>query len=239
MTNVFFSFFEWLVRVLSGLLILVVLYIAVALLVHIPRILRPCILRYPWPQQQQPETNKTVVLAGSYNPPHRGHLAMLLYLSKRYGHVLAVIGVNPQKHYAVSPQERAALLRKMLQNANGASNVQVQVVQGYIWKSAKRQGVDLFFRGIRSWAQDGREERQLQILNTWGPLLYGPLVWPIPTVYLEGMPEYNHVSSTLVRNITGRRSEEEDTNSIESLLQRLVPDCLVQDIARLYRSKTS
>lgn len=78
----------------------------------------------------------------------------------------------------------------------------------------------------------------MQILNTWGPLLYGPLVWPIPTRYLEGKPEYNHVSSTLVRDITGR-SDGDDTTNTESLLQRLVPDCLVQDVARLYRSKTS
>lgn len=67
----------------------------------------------------------TVVLAGSYNPPHRGHLAMLLYLSKRYGRVIAIIGVNPKKRYQVSPDERAALLRKMLQGV-AAANVQVQ-----------------------------------------------------------------------------------------------------------------
>lgn len=105
------------------------------------------------------------------------------------------------------------------------------VVQGYIWRSAKRQGVRLFFRGIRNWSQDGREERHLQILNTWGPLLYGPLTWPIPTRYLEGKPEYNHVSSTLVRDIIKCASE-----NTESSLQRLVPECLVQDITRLYSS---
>lgn len=107
----------------------------------------------------------------------------------------------------------------------------VSVVQGYIWRSAKQQGVRLFFRGIRSWSQDGREERHLQVLNTWGPLLYGPLVWPIPTRYLEGKPEYNHVSSTLVRDITGRKDDAPET-----ALQQLVPDCVVQDITRLYGS---
>ncbi|GAX11373.1 hypothetical protein FisN_22Lh043 [Fistulifera solaris] len=220
---------DWLGTFVFWSVILVVCYIVLALLIHIPSLLRPTIIHYPWPLLKEKEDVK-VALAGSYNPPHRGHLAMLLYLSKRYTHVLAILGVNPVKQYQVSPETRAALLRKMLQEA-GVTNVQVQVVQGYIWRSAKRQGVRLFFRGIRSWSQDGREERHLQFLNIWGPLLYGPLVWPIPTRYLEGKPEYNHVSSTLVRDILGRNDDSQ-----KPALQQLVPDCVVHDITRLYGS---
>ena len=48
-----------------------------------------------------------VVMAGSFNPPHNGHLAsraILEYLSKRYGQeVIVVIGVNLTKKYLVSP----------------------------------------------------------------------------------------------------------------------------------------
>jgi len=57
-------------------------------------IFHPTIINYPWPspsssredsEQRKKKRDKeiTVVLAGSYNPPHRGHLAMLSYLSKR------------------------------------------------------------------------------------------------------------------------------------------------------------
>lgn len=104
------------------------------------------------------------------------------------------------------------------------------VVQGYIWRYAKREGASLFFRGIRSWEKDGGEERGLQILNTWGPLLLGPLYWPIPTVYLEGKPEYNHVSSTLVRGACGASSAE---------LTRLVPASICDDVASLYGKEGS
>lgn len=41
------------------------------------------------------------------------------------------------------------------------------VVEGYIWRYAKRRGATIFFRGIRSWEADGADERALQILNTW------------------------------------------------------------------------
>lgn len=45
-------------------------------------ILFPTIIGYPWEEGYTKE-HKTVILAGSYNPPHLGHLAMLKYLSKR------------------------------------------------------------------------------------------------------------------------------------------------------------
>lgn len=44
-------------------------------------IIVPMIVTYPWKDIEKEDT--IVVLAGSYNPPHLGHLAMLEYLSKR------------------------------------------------------------------------------------------------------------------------------------------------------------
>jgi hypothetical protein len=52
-------------------------------------IIVPRILTYPWPMpdglgRRRRDKKLTVVLAGSYNPPHNGHMAMLRYLSERY-----------------------------------------------------------------------------------------------------------------------------------------------------------
>ena len=59
-------------------------------------IVSPTIITYPWPlsvekpdegeaetMRRRRDKEKVVVIAGSYNPPHRGHLAMIRYLSKR------------------------------------------------------------------------------------------------------------------------------------------------------------
>lgn len=170
----------------------------------------------------------TVVLAGSYNPPHYGHLHMLKYLAERFGQVIVVVGMNPDKKYLVSPEERAQLLRRMIQEERVGKNVKVEVVQGYIWRTVKRMGARIFFRGIRSWEKDGVDERSLQILNTWGPLLLGPLWWPLPTIFLEGKPEYNHVSSTLIRNLC------KDGKAGEKELKTLVPPCIANDVAIMY-----
>ena len=54
------------------------------------RIVNPTILRHPWPLRHEPgDQQRIVVLAGSYNPPHNGHLAMLSYLAERCVCVLA------------------------------------------------------------------------------------------------------------------------------------------------------
>jgi phosphopantetheine adenylyltransferase len=109
------------------------------------------------------------------------------------------------------------------------------VIQGYIWRTVQRQGASVFFRGIRSWEKDGGEERKLQILNTWGPLLYGPLWWPMPTVFLQGDPQYAHISSTLIRDIcrsrTGTASGSPDQ---EATVQALVPSSIAKNVIQLY-----
>jgi pantetheine-phosphate adenylyltransferase len=205
-------------------------YAALALIVPI---LWPRIHVYPWRlpsayRQKQREKARTVVLAGSYNPPHRGHFSMIAHLSERYGTVIVVVGRNDNKTYAVMPEDRAALLRTMLKSL---PNVRVQVVSGYIWRFAKQQNVRVFYRGIRSWEKDGHDERRLQILNTWGPLLLGPLWWPIPTRFLEGKPEYNHISSTLIRDICSKPDF-----SVQDI-HGLVPQCVAEQVVKFYGPK--
>ena len=176
-------------------------------------------------------TTDKVVLAGSYNPPHRGHVAMLSYLSQRYGEVIAVVGMNPAKKYAVSPQQRAEFIQQMIDAEEEIKdNVRVEVVQGYIWRFAFREGVSIMFRGIRSWAKDGDEERYLHFLNTWGPMVFGPLRWPLPTQFLEGKPEYNHISSTLIRNMC----VEAKKKGTEADLTALVPEGVADGVAKAY-----
>lgn len=52
---------------------------------------------------------------------------MVRYLSARYQRVHAIIGVNPNKKYDVSPYERQELFRAMLKEI-GLTNVDVIIV---------------------------------------------------------------------------------------------------------------
>eukprot|EP00434_Breviolum_minutum_P025657 symbB.v1.2.022672.t1/scaffold1992.1/size93445/3 len=153
-------------------------------------------IRQPLPTSPDRESG-LVVIAGSYNPPHHGHLEMVRYLSSRYERVHAVIGVNPQKKYVVSPYERQELLREMLKELS-LSNVQVVIVWSYIWKHAQQHGAKAMYRGLRSFQKDGAAEMCLEAQNISGQLLLGR-VRPIPTAYIQADPRFSMVSSTLIR----------------------------------------
>ena len=104
------------------------------------------------------------------------------------------------------------------------------VFSDYIWRLAMRENVSIMFRGIRSWEKDGREERHLYLLNTWGPLVFGPIKWPLPTHFLEGQPEYNHISSTLIRSSCKKAKE----NGQKPDLSAYVPAEVADDVAKIY-----
>mmetsp|Transcript_4995 Transcript_4995/g.6883 ORF Transcript_4995/g.6883 Transcript_4995/m.6883 type:complete len:226 (-) Transcript_4995:280-957(-) len=201
----------------------------------IHRLICPTVLSYPWrvpknKDEYELDKTKKVILAGSYNPPHHGHLAMLAYLAERYGEVIAVIGVNANKKYDVTPAQRADLVKKMIAAEQIRGKIRVEVVPGYIWRYAIKENVSIMYRGIRSWEKDGSEERFLYVLNSYGPILLGPFRWPIPTYYLQGKPEYLHISSTLVRDLCKKAKKEGKEPELSSIL----PKSVAGDVSNAY-----
>mmetsp|Transcript_98778 Transcript_98778/g.174292 ORF Transcript_98778/g.174292 Transcript_98778/m.174292 type:complete len:486 (+) Transcript_98778:59-1516(+) len=175
-------------------------------------------VRYPYPEPKS--SAGTVVLAGSYNPPHLGHLEMLKYLSKAHSKVVAIIGINPNKKYDVNPYQRQALLRVMIKDA-GLTNVEVKVWGSIIFLYAQSIGASVMYRGIRTWKEDGKAEKHLEFQNLYYQLLL-TMRWPIPTAYLQGAPALTEVSSTLLRK---RIAAEED---ILDLVPKVASDAVVQ-----------
>ena len=97
---------------LLTVIVSLLLAIIIPSMVLLYRVLNPTILKFPWPTTQDKDT--TIVFAGSFNPPHNGHLAMIEYLANRYKEVILVIGMNPTKKYKVSPASRADILERMV-----------------------------------------------------------------------------------------------------------------------------
>ena len=70
--------------VISVLTILVATGVVISSYILIKAIISPTISNFPWKEEEEnKQQDEIVILAGSYNPPHKGHLAMLEYLSSR------------------------------------------------------------------------------------------------------------------------------------------------------------
>eukprot|EP00756_Hemistasia_phaeocysticola_P052481 Hpha_TRINITY_DN27723_c0_g1::TRINITY_DN27723_c0_g1_i1::g.157079::m.157079/K00954/E2.7.7.3A, coaD, kdtB; pantetheine-phosphate adenylyltransferase len=178
------------------------------------------LISFPYPPVRAKEG--AAVYAGSFNPPHLGHAHVLAYLAARHERVFVLVGVNPGKQYAVSAEERVELIRGAAEGM-GLSNVEVETVSGFVWRTAKERRAVALYRGIRSWGQDGLAEKQLQVLNDMGPVVIGCTL-PVPTRYVQGDPRYAHVSSSLLR----KRIVAGET------ISDLVPPCIAAEVARLY-----
>mmetsp|Transcript_87830 Transcript_87830/g.275092 ORF Transcript_87830/g.275092 Transcript_87830/m.275092 type:complete len:151 (+) Transcript_87830:232-684(+) len=147
------------------------------------------------------------------------------YLSRAHKQVHVVIGVNPAKTYPVSAETRKDILESMAESL-GLKNVEVHIWGSAIFKLAKQLGAGSLWRGIRSWAEDGKAERYLEIQNLCWPTL-GSCGAPMGTYYVEGPPQYSAVSSTILRQRLKSGEPIDD----------LVPGSVAQKVADAYAGK--
>lgn len=167
------------------------------------------------------------LFAGSFNPMHEGHLAVLRAMAQRHPTaptIYAAVAYNPNKRYAVSPEERRQLVAEMCAADDALrGRVQAVVVDGYAWRLAMRLRCARMYRGIRTWSKDGAAESLLQLLNVVGPMLLEATL-PPPTRYVESPPGLTHISSTLVRRRAAARES----------LSGLVPAATEARVEKLY-----
>ena len=88
---------------------------------------------YPYAKAPGAAAGGVALFAGSMNPPHHGHLGIIAHLAAAHASVVVVIGHNPSKRYAVTPQQRKELTEKACQAA-GLRNVTCEVTDDYVWR---------------------------------------------------------------------------------------------------------
>jgi pantetheine-phosphate adenylyltransferase len=130
----------------------------------------------------------TAVFPGSFDPFTAGHEAILRRVLPLFDRIYVAVGVNSDKHYMFSTDERIARIRTALSDC---PTVEVTSYSGMTIDLCHRLGAKAIVRGIRT-AKDFEYEQTVAAVNR----LQDP---SIETLLLMADPEHIDISSTLER----------------------------------------
>ena len=129
------------------------------------------------------------VFAGSFDPFTLGHKDIVIRASKTFDKVIVAVAKQTGKN------SRSLVARKQIIEASigGLTNVEIAEFDGLLTNFLKENNVKILVRGVRN-STDFDYEKSLMGV-------YRSLFADIEFVLLPSMPEVNHVSSTVVREL--------------------------------------
>jgi pantetheine-phosphate adenylyltransferase len=84
--------------------------------------------------------------AGSFDPPHLGHLDLIERAAATFGQLVVVVATNPTKGSGLlAIEERTSLLHRITLHLD---NVEVVKHEGLLVELVRTRGVDVIIRGI-------------------------------------------------------------------------------------------
>ena len=125
---------------------------------------------------------------GSFDPFTAGHEAILRRMLPLFDKAVVAVGVNSEKQYMFSVDERLALIRKKLSDC---PTVEVTSYSGMTIDLCHQLGAKVIIRGIRT-AKDFEYEQTVAAVNR----LQDP---SIETLLVMADPDHINISSTLER----------------------------------------
>lgn len=153
----------------------------------------------------------TGVFAGSFCPITKGHVDAIERAAKMVDKLYVVVGVNVEKHYALSTEQRVRLVRKALAHL---PNVQVEEHGGLMVDFCKQVGATVMIKSIRNAAD---VQYALDISDATQNM------WQGVTAFVVGDKRYRYISSSLVRELAHFGKD----------ISQLVPENCAEEIAKL------
>ncbi len=136
----------------------------------------------------------TVLIPGSFDPLHLGHIDVVDQAAELFGHVVVGVLVNFEKPSGMfTPAERVQLAEASLP---GRPSVRVQAFGGLAVQAAADVGADFIVKGLRT-PNDFDIEQQMAHTNR--------SVTGIRTVFVPCRPDFGFVSSRFIREIASHR----------------------------------
>lgn len=136
---------------------------------------------------------RRAVYAGSFDPLTNGHLWMVEQGNKLFDELIVAIGINPDKRYTFSVEDRRKLLRDCIGERDGV--VLDSFENEFLVHYADHKDARFILRGIRT-ENDYDYERGMRHINS-------DLKPDITSVFLMPPREIAEVSSSFVKGLIG------------------------------------
>lgn len=134
---------------------------------------------------------KVAVFPGSFDPLTLGHLDLIKRGSALFDQLAVAVMANTSKHPLFTLDERVAQVKEAVA---GLDNVSVITSQGLTVDLMNKIGADYLMRGLRN-SKDFEYERDIATMNQF-------LDSQVETVFLLADPKYQHLSSSLLKEVT-------------------------------------
>ena len=132
---------------------------------------------------------KTAIFPGSFDPFTIGHQDIVRRALPLFDRIVIGVGVNAQKTPLFSPEERVEMIRRAFHDE---PKITVRTYSNLTVDFAREEGAAFMLRGVRS-TVDFEYEKAFAEANKQ---LSG-----LETVLMLTKPEYEHISSSLVRDL--------------------------------------
>ena len=151
----------------------------------------------------------TAILPGSFDPVTLGHLDLVRRGSLLFDKIIIAILENHAKTPLFTVDERLEMLRKETSDIKG---IEIEIFSGLLAEYAKKRGVKIILRGMRSETDAAYEIPMAQANKTINDEL--------ETFFLISDSSYGFVSSALIREISvlGKKTDFND-----KILEKWVP----------------
>ena len=152
---------------------------------------------------------KICVFAGSFDPPHLGHIDVIGKCNILFEKVVVGIGKNENKTYTYPLEVRLEMLKRALKRYD---NVEVTAYDGLTVDFLRNVGTTVYVRGVRNEKDYEYEKGNFDFNVSKMP--------EIQTYFIPCSKEVKNISSTLVKKLLT------EGKSVEKLVPREITDLL-------------
>ncbi len=139
---------------------------------------------------------KIAVFPGSFDPITIGHKEIILRYASLFSKIIVLIGKNDSKKTLFSLEQRMQWVKDTFAQY---ANIEVDSFDGLTTDYCKSRKANYIIRGIRN-GMDYEFEKNIALMNK-------ALQSEIETLFLTSLPEYAHISSSLIREVYVRKHD--------------------------------